>query len=84
MYAPPAHGKSTWLDYGETIRASPASTVIPMVSKVGWRGHPADLFSKFSVLLGVRLPPPSFVSAAVFVLFGLEETPEEIIFNIPS
>jgi hypothetical protein len=24
------------------------------------------------------------VSAAVFVLFGLEETPEEIIFNIPS
>jgi len=55
-----------------------------MVSKVGWRGHPADLFSKFSVLLGVRLPPPSFVSAAVFVLFGLEATPEEIIFNIPS
>jgi len=32
--------------------------IVPMVSKVGWRGHPADLFSKFSVLLGVRLPPP--------------------------
>jgi hypothetical protein len=42
---------------GPAIR-TPTSAILPMVSKVGWRGHPADLFSKFSVLLGVRLPPP--------------------------
>jgi len=56
----------------------------PHGQQSGLEGSPGRFI--FQIFRPVRCPPapPSFVSAAVFVLFGLEETPEEIIFNIPS